>query len=118
MIVSSQLSKLTTLSQLDISAPKDVLDEVKKGRNISMHNLVMTKCTSDTPRDLDKEQIRVEQVRSLLVAVMARSAGYHGRLWGYRLHKPEELDWFEAQPEPEAGNVYEIDRGDHEVDDP
>jgi hypothetical protein len=98
------------LEPLAMMPPKEVLDEVKKGRNISAHNFVMTRGTSDSVRDLCAEKIRVERVRSLLMAVMARSVAYQGLLWGYELDQSTPLDWFHGGDEPEAARKYILER--------
>jgi hypothetical protein len=81
------------LAALGASPPERVIEEVKR-RNIAAHEFVMTR---KRDRDVDEDFARVELVRSLLGAMLARSAGYTGPLpsWerdelGYR----KEIDWW------------------------
>ena len=97
------------LAALGATPPKEVLDEVKR-RNIAAHEFVMTR---KRDRDVDEDYSRIAMIRSLLGAVVARSAGYDGPLlgwsrdeWGYR----SDLAWWPPAPSAVPAARYHVKR--------
>jgi len=83
-----------------------VLDELEK-RNIAAHHGTMNK--PDVDYDVDRDVERVNILRSLLVALVARACGYDGAIAGWVIGsaagwKPQP-DWWSASPPSTADDA-------------
>lgn len=74
------------LAFLQIALPLDLLDEVR-GRNRSVHRFLMS---SERPRNVAADGLRVEKVKAVLTALVMKYAAYDGPIAGW---ERDETGW-------------------------
>jgi hypothetical protein len=80
------------LERLQLAVPKDLLKEVAK-RNTVAHRYLMNQAD---PRDIQADVYRLDRIKTLLAAVVARVVGYDGPITGWERDEtgwPIDPDW-------------------------